>query len=92
MGVRLRFRYPLFCLNSPKPEISRFFDRLLGKEVAGEVGAGVGASVSWVEENYGAGGGLLGGGGDGDEARQDGEGCGDLSVGWGQGRLVDCKG
>jgi hypothetical protein len=35
---------------------------------------------------------LLGRGGNGDEARQDGEGCGDLSGREGQGRLVDCNG
>ena len=61
------------------------------EQVVGEVGSGVGASVSGIEEDYGARGGLLGLCGDGDEARQDGEGCGDLSGKEGQGRFVDCK-
>jgi len=62
------------------------------EEVVGEVGSGVGASVSGIEEDDGAGGGLLGLRGDGDEARQDGKGeaCGDVSGKEGQGRFVDC--
>jgi hypothetical protein len=62
------------------------------EEVIGEVGTGVGASVSGIEEDEGAGGGLLGLRGDGDEARQDGEGEACDLLGEGQGRLVDCKG
>ena len=56
------------------------------------MGSGVGASVSGVEEDDGSRRGLLGAGGDGDEARQDGEGeaCGDVSGKEGQGRFVDC--
>ena len=63
------------------------------EEVVGEVGAGVGASVGGVEEDDGAGYGLLGGDGDREECRQDGEGevRRDLSMGRDQGSLVDCK-
>lgn len=57
------------------------------EKVVGEVSAGVGASVGGVEEDDGAG--LLGVCGD---ARQEDEGeeCGELSVGTGQDRSQGC--
>jgi len=60
------------------------------EHVVGEMGAGVRASVRWIEEDDGAGGGLLGR--DGKRRQEDdGEMRGDVLEGRGQGRLVDCK-
>ena len=54
------------------------------------MGSGVGASVGWVEEDEGAGGGLLCLGGSAGEQGE--EECGEMSAGRGQGRRVDCTG
>src|SRR6266436_6374320 len=62
------------------------------RQAVGWAWSGVGASGGGVGGVEGGGGGLWGGGGDGEQARQDGEGRGDLLGKEGQGCLVDCKG
>jgi len=65
--------------------------KIFFEKVVGEVGAGVGTSMSGVEEDRGARDGLLGGG-DAVHQKNEGESQCEMFEGKRQSRLVDCKG